>query len=386
MYDAGKALIVLVEPSEVRQVFPAWPREMQVAVCMHDSGSCELAVFRQEESGAVALRLIRQMGLPRDMVSVFPAVEGFETHALRFADQRRLLKLVGETPELVGEAEDYSANYEFALEEGLDPAQLMGLDFAEEEDPHVDAAHDDKDCIAEDQPQDRVTEPQPDLATEPALFTRSGLPSFLRPVAADGPGPGFKSVRQIVRDEDEGALYRVRNDRKGWIVLSRKQKGAFAEELIVMDQDKLHLREEDGVIAVAVNPAQSPVRGVPPRIRIRAEGLPQRMVDALGGGSRKMRLKHDDGFLFLYPSKENSHRLVADTAKAIPLRGLRRSQGRRMAFGLRSAFVLSGLVAVLGWVGIETSLTKHEFAAEKSVGQGVDWDRYRLTRNGERAG
>lgn len=373
MYDQEKALIVLVESHEVRQVFPAWPLEMQVAVCLQVDGTCNLAVFRREEQSHVTTRLTRQMGLTPEHVGVFPKVEGFTPHRLRFADQRRLLKLIGETRELVDEAEDYSANYAFAVEEGIDPDRLMGFDLVQDNGPDP--------C----EPPEEV-QPAP-LAPSPVVEQAApvALPRFLRPALPDGPGPGFRSARQMVREEASGTVYRVRPERDGWTVLSAPGKGSRGETLVVAAPDGLHLRQEDGVVAIELAGQTSRIRGVPPRMRIRTAELPGPMRAALCAGPSQMRVTHEDGFIFLYPVSE-----IPDDQPVTQIDEIARDHAkplwRRSTFGIRGVLVLAGVSALLGWFGVESTVAQDRDSTQSAQTQGVNWQDYRVVPWGDRAG
>lgn len=365
MYDFEEALIVLVEPNEVRQVFPAWPLEMQVAVCLRIEGSCDLAVFRREELGRIVLRLTRRMGLKPEQVGVCPRTEGFAAHRLRFADQRRLLKLVGDTPTLLSEAVDYSANYTFAVEEGIAPEQLLGLEHIEEiaEEPPADP-----------EPVERVEtaarQPVAVQVREVASFPKvpASLPSFLKPKARSGPGPGFKSARQILREETGGAVYRIRVDKNGWSVLSRTDKGGRGEAVSITDKDAIHLRHDDGVVAIAMDPSRSALRGMPSQVRVCTTSLPKSLRAALGKSASRVEVKQEDGFLFLYPIARKP-----DEAEV----ALMSKPRKRRSIGIGGTLVVAGAMAVFGWIGIESTIAKDVNIHMVNTAQEIDWQDYR---------
>ena len=62
-----------------------------------------------------------------------PEVDGHPTFRFRYMDEITVLTILENTEGLLDEAEDYSANYNFAKEEGLDPSTFMGLPVDEPE-------------------------------------------------------------------------------------------------------------------------------------------------------------------------------------------------------------------------------------------------------------
>lgn len=120
-------LIVLVDAEDVKSVFAAWPDDVCLAVCLTRDGRCSMIVFRREERPDVPERLLLQLDVPHEEVCFVPRVPGFATRNFLYSEERRLMALVGSDPAILEEAIDYAVNVTYALEEGLDPAEMLGL-------------------------------------------------------------------------------------------------------------------------------------------------------------------------------------------------------------------------------------------------------------------
>jgi hypothetical protein len=159
-------LVVFIDADDMQHIFTGWPAHICLAACLSSEGTCKLVVFHREERGEIAARLVRAQGLDRTHTCFVPQVPGFRTRSFKYSDERRLLALVGSNPEILHEAVDYAMNYTYALEEGLDPAAVLGL-------PPAGA----------------------ESAAEAAREPNPLLPEFLRRSALNGGRPRFSSVR-----------------------------------------------------------------------------------------------------------------------------------------------------------------------------------------------
>lgn len=127
MADNSSILVVLIDADDVKHVFSAWPDHICLAACLTRDGECSMLVFRRDERPAVPQRLLSILDVSNDEVCFVPKVRGFETRHFLYSDERRLMALVASDPDLLDEATDYAVNYTYALEEGLDPAVVLGL-------------------------------------------------------------------------------------------------------------------------------------------------------------------------------------------------------------------------------------------------------------------
>lgn len=122
-----KAFVYLAEHETVKDMLPGWPSEMRLALGLHASGKCELAVYHRNEANRIIKRMSRILNLPIGSFGIVPERQGCPTKTLRFSDQQLLLKLITAKDDLCETASDYAINYRFAEEEGLDPLHFTSL-------------------------------------------------------------------------------------------------------------------------------------------------------------------------------------------------------------------------------------------------------------------
>lgn len=200
MTDTSSILVVLIDADDVKHVFSAWPDHICLAACLTRGGDCSMVVFRRDERPIVPLRLLDILDVDGDEICFVPEVRGFETRHFLYSDERRLMALVASDPDLLDEAIDYSINYTYALEEGLDPAILLGLDLPSAVVRPTATAK----PAAIVKPVPRVA---PIIATRPRAMSKPQsqkakmelsplLPEFLRKSAEGTRRPKFASVRK----------------------------------------------------------------------------------------------------------------------------------------------------------------------------------------------
>jgi hypothetical protein len=184
MADLASTLVVLIDADDVKHVFANWPDHICLATCLTRNGECRMVVFRRDERIVIHQRLMRILQIGADKVCFVPHVSGFATKKFKYSDERRLMALVASDPGLLDDAIDYSVNYTYALEEGLDPAVILGQQTVEVQVPR---------------------RPVAPLATslqreQPAHIARGELspllPDFLRKSAERARRPKFASIRK----------------------------------------------------------------------------------------------------------------------------------------------------------------------------------------------
>ncbi|WP_370399470.1 flagellar motor protein [Sulfitobacter sp. JB4-11] len=175
MDKSGSRLVVLVDGTDVKHIFASWPQDICLAVCLDPSGDCSMVVFHRQERPAIARDLTAVLGWPTEQTLFVPRVDGFETRQFLYSDERRLMALVSCNPDILEEAHDYTVNYTYALEEGLDPLRMLGNDA-----PSVDAP-----------PSDEVREVLSKTGRQPVV------PDFLRRSAENAKRAKFASVRKV---------------------------------------------------------------------------------------------------------------------------------------------------------------------------------------------
>ena len=120
-------LVVLLETHDIRRVLKNWPEAISAAVCLSPDGMCRVVIFHEDEREVIPRRLSAMMDETENRLQLVPEMRGYPTFSLRYSDEIALLSILAETDGLLDEAEDYAANYTFAMEEGLSPAKFMGL-------------------------------------------------------------------------------------------------------------------------------------------------------------------------------------------------------------------------------------------------------------------
>ena len=184
MTNSQSALVVLIDAEDVRHAFASWPEEICLAVCLMRDGDCNMVVFRRDERPYIAERIMDVLRLEARDVCFVPQVPGFETRSFRYSDERRLMALVASDLTVLDEAIDYAVNYTYALEEGLDPAIVLGLM------PSVQA-------VPVSTPKSvQHTKPAPVVDRKASGELSPLLPEFLRKSAEQARRPRFASVRK----------------------------------------------------------------------------------------------------------------------------------------------------------------------------------------------
>lgn len=126
MTVSTSTLVVLIDADDIKHVFATWPDHICLAACLAREGYFSMVVFRRDEQIEIHQRLLQILQISGDEVCFIPHVRGFATRQFRYSDERRLMALVASDLCLLDEAIDYSMNYTYALEEGLDPAVVLG--------------------------------------------------------------------------------------------------------------------------------------------------------------------------------------------------------------------------------------------------------------------
>lgn len=117
-------LAYLLEAEQLAGIFAEWPDEMNVALCLDESGGCEVMVYHQAEGPRALRKVASVLGRPLGQFIVVPEVKGYPTRKVMFSEEQKLLSIVADARELPETATDYAINYRFALEQGLDPETM----------------------------------------------------------------------------------------------------------------------------------------------------------------------------------------------------------------------------------------------------------------------
>ncbi|TDE38869.1 hypothetical protein [Antarcticimicrobium sediminis] len=420
MAGKEKVMAVLMGPFEVRQTFRDWPADMCLAVCLMDNGDCQLVVFQQEEADLLPRRLRDHLGLRSDALCFFPRVPGYPTRTLLYSDERRLMSLVAEAPEIVEEASDYSVNYAYAQEEGLDPAVFLGIeaDLARgAPDAGGDVEHETRNVIDPEGPSaaDFVSRRgKSAAAASETASNRAGrvrkalLPGFMQRTEQVQPGARFRSARELAMNEDLPVLCDIRPEQNGWIMVAQIHEGGG--DIRIGDPDLIYLRDDHSVVAIRLEPPWAMSAALPGRIWIRARSLPPRMRAVFAGCVGPAEMTGSGAFLYLHvtsqadsvgPTRSPEQPVASPTAvpgveaatavsaqveeraadaspAPVPQRPKRTMRRRFLALtGVAAALVLIQLGVQYGWNGDAGSLGSDA---------PINWERFRSAWQASRAG
>lgn len=414
---AGKeqVMAVLMGPVEVRQTFRDWPAEMCLAVCLMESGDCQLVVFRQEELAEFPARLRRHLGVRAGELCFFPRVEGYPTRALLYSDEQRLMALVAEAPEIVEEAADYAVNYAYALDEGLDPAVFLGVEagrrapepedepLSEEETSEASAGKRGASFVS------RRSAPVGAAAPQGAGRVRKALlPGFMQRQEAVRPGPHFRSARELGFSEEQRVPCDVLAEKNGWILIA--QHGEGGADIRVSDPDLIYLRDDRSVVAIRQEPPWPASAALPGRIWLRAESLPKTLRVVFADCVGAAELSGAGAFLYLQirsrpavepiaapapfaaaktlkaepPAQEDVSDVPQEAAAevsaaaVVPRAGLWRGRRRWLA--------VTAVVSVLALLQIGLQLGGADDRSAQGADRPINWDMFRSFQQAETAG
>ncbi|MGR3756479.1 MAG: hypothetical protein ACU0AT_04535 [Tranquillimonas sp.] len=123
--DGGAdCLAYFLERAEIAALLPDWPLGMNLVVCLDAEGECELVVYHADEGDRILDRVGEVLNRAPQTFAVSPRIEGWPTRRVLFSEERKLMDLVRGAERLCETATDYEINFNFAREEGLDPAEV----------------------------------------------------------------------------------------------------------------------------------------------------------------------------------------------------------------------------------------------------------------------
>lgn len=293
-------LVALLGEEQLSQIFRSWPERMNLAVCLRQNGECRMQVFRQEEGLRVLPRLLRGMRLTSSEVAVYPKVEGHLSHSMSFSEEKQLLHIVQNAPEIVEEASDYSVNYTYAIEEGLDPvlfihasrarySQKQHLKPEEQRPSHTENYHPER--------------PQASRIAQKRSHFQAGsaphpdLPKFLQkpPVSKE------KSAVAKAKPTQEASLRPrfcvIRDLRNGWI--SIELPGCVGQEVVVTKPEQIFVRGDRRALSFGKQLVDDASQALPKRIHVNFGEEKTLLGDALRKNLGIVRADVQDGLLVL---------------------------------------------------------------------------------------
>ncbi len=387
MSGSEQVMAVMLEEDDLRMVHRDWPRKMRLAVCLMPSGDCQLLLFRQEEAGIFAARLRKHLGLRAAEVCIYPPVHGFPTRQLRYSDERSLAALLADSPQLVEEATDYSVNFAFALEEGLDPMAFLGMEADDTEvvvPPAPVVTADPAGTLQFSSRRGAVVANQSKPANRKLgldLAREATRVSEITPVSVEAlpvnavadrtetelPGAAFKSVLEL-QDDMPAPGYELREDTTCFVISNGA--GPLVE---IESAGQLFLRDDRRLLAIRADRAG----GQPGTVRIKTDILPRSLKSALRAGCGSVDVSRESGFLYVALPAEQPQVMAAKTPD-VPEVPVQKPTKRRAAYRLLALTTLTALaiLAVMGLEPLETLQQKAESGA-------IDWSQFRLSMQSE---
>jgi len=401
MSGKEKVMAVLMGPVEVRQTFRDWPADMCLAVCLMESGDCQLVVFRQEEADLFPPRLQAHLGLRGDELCFFPAMPGYPTRTLLYSDEQRLMALVAEAPEIVEEASDYSVNYGFALDEGLNPAVFLGIETAGAR-PAPEADSDGPEA-AFVSCRTRPEETEATAQTRVDRVRQALLPGFMQRAEQTPPGARFRSARELALSEERPVLCEIRPEENGWILVA--QAGEAGADIRIGDPDLIYLRDDYSVVAIRLEPPWDMSAALPGRIWIRAKSLPPSLRKVFADCAGGAEMTGNGAFLYLHvtaqaapagliraaevpapasapagaPVEAEGETAAADAPVALAPQRRKRTIRRRL-------LALTGIAAALVLIQIGIQLGGLEKTGRSDAQAPIDWNLFRSSWQASQAG
>lgn len=122
---APKKFLYLLKEDELRGTFTEWPNLMNLAVWVDMASEFSITVYREEEQDQIISRIAQEADMQVSDIHVIPEQEGYQTASLLFSDENAIIKMVSERADLVDMAGDYAVNYQFCLDEGIDPKKAL---------------------------------------------------------------------------------------------------------------------------------------------------------------------------------------------------------------------------------------------------------------------
>lgn len=387
MFGKEQIMAVLLEADDLRLVHRSWPLNMRLAVCLMPSGECQLLLFREEEASMFPQRLRKHLGLRSEELSIYPPVAGFPSRAVKYSDERSLAALLADTPGLLEDAHDYSVNFSYALEEGLDPVAFLGVEVVAEdvdiETPFFKTEVDEapKDVLQFSSRRRQTVEGHEqhhnlrfDLALEAARESRgmTGLTPIVDDQQTVSLGAEFLSADQLASIETPPGVYHLKQQDE-WIQISRGE----GVSVTVNDPSQLFLRDDRALLAVRKDTGTS---DLPANILIAVESLPSVLRRVLIEAAGEVHVSVDNGFFYVVlPVRQSaeSNDEVAELSNAMTQGGerkrwpnLRRNRGFRL-------FALTTITTLAIFVVLSTQ--PDGLSQQNSDNTPVDWSQFRLS-------
>lgn len=365
MSGPEQIMSVLLDAEDMRLIHTSWPQDMRLGVCLMPSGDCQLMLFHQDESIGFPERLKDHFGLRASEISIHPKVAGFSTHPMKYSEERALANLLSEHVELTEEAQDYSVNFAFAQEEGLDPLRFMG---GSSKPPEMPRLNDEgapvltfKSC--------RAPRHEPIKTRKLHLDLPRAAQDTPKPVAAEkskhariqAPADGFTSAAQLSAIDTVPKDFELTRTPAGGIEICATS--GLGAKLVVSDARNVFLRDDRKLLAL-----QLPENVLPEQIHILPHAVPSALLQTLSETKEPAEVFAQEGYVYVTLGTNTSEE-VAPKPAANPKSMSAKKRWAAFRLVALTALTAAGIYLVLGG-----SLgTAPQGVAENQI----DWDSLR---------
>ena len=305
MDQDNKALVFLVGAKDMRRIFRDWPKRMQLAVCLTSDGDCQMVVHREEEGRRFLTRLQRLLAVPLEDVCFFPEIEGYASRRLLYSEEKQLFALIQNAPEIVEEARDYTINYSYAQEEGMDPLSFVSpaqSDLTAEVDapaPQVETAPQPEEKPV---PTSRTSRPPQRLhlqlpKSEEADQVPQSVPRFMQRQADPVAGHGFQSLADLQALNPAPDTAFVHPEANGWVAVDLL--GCVGGQVTINNPGNIFLRDDHRMMALRNDMVGQKTALLPERIRIGVKFLPAGVREMLRRNTGEVAVSFENGLFFL---------------------------------------------------------------------------------------
>lgn len=378
MSGPEQIMSVLLDAEDMRLIHRGWPQDMRLGVCLMPSGDCQLMLFHKDESTGFPERLKDHFGLRASEISIHPKVSGFATHPLKYSEERALASILSESKDLAEEAQDYSVNFSFAREEGLDPIDFMGRSVKDEApDLEMDAPEGGLQFSSRRGKELKVVAKKPlrnlhfDLAREAA---RNEEDFAVAPVApkkdamATVPAGGFTSAAQLTAIDTAPKDFQLSKTAAGGLEIVAKT--GLGSTLMVSDAQDVFLRDDRQLLAL-----RAKSEALPERISVLPHAVPSALLNALQSGQEAVEVFAQDGYVYVTIGQGDAAATEEAVAAVTPKN--RRKLWAAVRLVALLTVTVAGIYLVLGGpLGT---------VANTEDGQ-IDWDKFRTSFQADKLG
>ncbi|MEI4488413.1 hypothetical protein V8J36_19640 [Frigidibacter sp. MR17.14] len=340
------AFAFLPGAEDLARMFRGWPVDMRLALCLEAGGACSALLYRAEESDRILPRIAAALGSAPAETVVVPELSGARTRPLRFSEEQRLLALLALTAEergpeqLLEAAEDYSLNFRFALEEGLDPTRFVAPRPA-----HPSPA-----------PQALAPNASPNAA-KPPFAHRFSAQSF----ATEAAPAGYRALAPEERARARALDCEIRLEPRGLVVIET-EPGTPEDSRRAPRAQTVYLRDDLGAFALRLPEVETPAGDLPERFTVEAAALTEALTTPLEAGPLRARVTVIGDHVHVLPGAPVP-RAEAPEPAAGSLIGPVAPRGRGLARVVRGGFAAMGLSAMLA-VALQAATTTREAPTE----------------------